>query len=58
MESRITIDPTICNGKPTIKGTRITVQSILEYMAAGDAESDILEMFPKLSKADLQACLK
>jgi len=36
MDSRITIDPDVCNGKPTLRGQRITVESILEYLASGD----------------------
>ena len=55
--SRITIDPQICHGKPIIKGTRQTVESIIEYMAAGDTSEDIIKEFPELSKEDILACL-
>jgi uncharacterized protein (DUF433 family) len=41
ISERITIDEKICNGKPVIKGTRITVQSILEFLALGDSPWDI-----------------
>ena len=58
MEKRIKIDPTICNGKPVIAGTRITVQSILEYLAAGDSPEEILTEFPKLSKEDISESLQ
>jgi len=54
---RISIDPAICNGKPCINGTRITVQSILEYLAAGDSEKEILDAFPQLTKEDIHSAL-
>lgn len=56
--NRITIDPDICGGKPAIRGKRITVQTVLGYLAAGDSKEDILEQFPSLEKEDLDACLK
>jgi uncharacterized protein (DUF433 family) len=39
---RITIDDNICNGRPTVRGTRITVQTVLEFLSAGDSAEDIL----------------
>lgn len=54
---RITVNPDVCNGHPTIRGKRITVQSILEYLSAGDREGDILGEFPELESADIRACL-
>ncbi|MBK6266137.1 DUF433 domain-containing protein [Marivirga sp. S37H4] len=57
LSTRITIDPNICNGKPTIRGKRITVQTILEFLAAGDAPKEILEQFPNLEEEDIKACL-
>lgn len=54
---RITIDPNICHGKPSIRGMRYPVASILEYLAAGDQAEDILQEFPDLEEADIQACL-
>lgn len=56
-EGRIVIDPAVCNGKPTIRGKRITAQSILEYLAAGDSEADILHQYPSLEPDDIKACL-
>ena len=53
---RITIDDSICNGKPTIRGLRITVQTILEFILAGTAEKEILEQYPLLVQDDLAAC--
>ena len=55
--TRIVVDPLIRFGKPTIKGTRICVQDILEYMAGGDTEAEILENFPQLTSEDVRACL-
>ena len=55
---RITIDEGVCNGKPTIKGTRITVQSLLEFLSAGDSEEEILKGYPKLKPEDIYAALK
>ena len=55
---RITIDENICNGKPTIRGKRIAVQTIIEYLSAGEKEEAILKQFPSLEKEDIMACLK
>jgi uncharacterized protein (DUF433 family) len=57
MTERITIDPDICNGKPVIRGTRITVQTVLEFLAAGDSTEDVLEEYPSLKREDVQACI-
>jgi len=54
---RITLDPNICHGKPTIRGLRYPVESILEYLSAGDSISDIIEEFDDLEEADILACL-
>lgn len=55
--NRITIDPQVCHGKPTIRGLRYTVESILEYLAAGDTVADILKEFKDLEEKDIYACL-
>jgi uncharacterized protein (DUF433 family) len=57
MSKRISVKPDICNGRPVISGTRIAVQTVLEFLAAGDSIEDVLEEFPKLTRADVQACL-
>ena len=54
---RITIKPDLCNGKPTVRGMRITVESILQYLSAGDSIEAILEAYPFLEKEDIQACI-
>lgn len=51
------IDPEICNGRPTVRGTRITAQTVLEFLAAGDTPQDILDEYPALSHDDILACL-
>ncbi|OBQ32235.1 MAG: antitoxin, partial [Anabaena sp. CRKS33] len=48
MESRITINPDICNGRPIITNTRISVQTIMEFLGAGDSIEEILEEYPSL----------
>ena len=55
---RITIEPDVCNGKPVIRGTRITAQTVLEFLAAGDSVDDLLEEYPDLKREDVQACLE
>jgi len=56
--ARITIDPAICHGKPVIRGLRYPVESMLEYLAAGDTIEDILAEFPDLERDDVLACLQ
>lgn len=53
----ITIDPGKRGGKPTIRGMRITVQDVLEYLAGGMSEEEILADFPELTREDIRACL-
>lgn len=55
---RITIDPSICHGKPVVRGLRYPVESLLEYLAGGDSIEDVLAEFPDLEKDDLLACLE
>ena len=55
---RITIDEDICNGKPTIRGKRITVQTVLEFLGAGETVDEILYQYPSLEKEDIAACLQ
>jgi uncharacterized protein (DUF433 family) len=53
----ITIEPGKRSGKPCIRGLRISVQDILEYLAGGMTEEEILEDFSELTQADIRACL-
>ncbi len=55
---RITIQPDICHGKPVIRGLRYPVESVLEYLAAGDSFASVLKEFPDLEREDLLACLE
>lgn len=53
----ITVEPGKRGGKPCIRGLRITVYDILEYLASGMTEQEILADFPDLTRADIRACL-
>ncbi|MGQ0541756.1 MAG: DUF433 domain-containing protein [Blastocatellia bacterium] len=53
----ITIDPGKRSGQPCIRGLRMTVQDVLEYLASGMSEEEILEDFPDLTREDILACL-
>lgn len=53
----ITIEPGKRSGKPTIRGTRMTVTDVLEYLAGGMTEVEILADFPGLNRDDIKACL-
>jgi uncharacterized protein (DUF433 family) len=57
MIRKIIIDPDICNGLPVIEGTRITAQTVLEFLSAGDTVEDVLEEYPSLLREDVLACL-
>jgi uncharacterized protein (DUF433 family) len=54
---RIVINPRVMVGKPIVRGTRLTVEYILNLMAHGATESEILAEYDGLTRADLQACL-
>ncbi|GGE16609.1 hypothetical protein GCM10011529_23830 [Polymorphobacter glacialis] len=47
----------VCGGKPCIRGTRMRVRDVLEYMAGGDSVDDLLGEFPFITRADIMACL-
>lgn len=55
--SQITANPNILGGKPIIKGTRISVELILQLLASGMSEEEILEDYPHLTREDIHACL-
>jgi uncharacterized protein (DUF433 family) len=54
---RIVVDPEVLDGKPVIRGTRLAVEFILELLAAGQSETDILAGYPGLTRDDIRACL-
>lgn len=56
-KEHISIDPAVRSGKPCVKGTRITVFDVLEYLAGGMSEDGILADFPSLKREDIRACL-
>ena len=57
LTERITSDPGMLGGKPAIRGMRMSVQTILEYLAAGETKENILKEFPFLEAEDIDACL-
>ena len=54
---RISIKPTVCHGKPCIKGTRIGVSLILDLLATGSTTEEILREYPHLTATDIRACI-
>lgn len=56
-QARISVNPAVRSGKPCIKGTRITVYDVLEYLAGGMTEEQILTDFPDLTREDIRASL-
>ncbi len=57
LSERIIVDPEILAGKPVIRGTRLAVEFILELLAAGQSEQDVLRNCPGLTRDDILACL-
>ena len=55
--ARITIDPQVCHGKPCVRGLRITVYDVLDYLASGMSHAELLHEFPDLTEEDIRACL-
>jgi len=56
-QERIVVDPAVCHGKACIKGTRVTVSVILDNLAAGVGQDEMLSSYPSLTPADIQAAL-
>lgn len=56
-ESRITLDPAVLDGKPVVRGTRLSVEHLIGLMAEGWSETEILADYPGLTHEDLTACL-
>ena len=57
-EERIEINPEICHGKPCIKGTRIMISLILEWLEEGKTFEEIIEAYPNLSNEDISAAIR
>ncbi len=58
LQERIVVDPEILVGKPVVRGTRLAVEFIIDLMAQGWPESEILRNYPGLTREDIQACLQ
>lgn len=58
MDDRIVVDPNICSGKPTVRGTRIMVKNILGMVAGGYTMAGIIEAYPELTNNDVTAALQ
>ena len=56
-QERIAIDPDVCHGKPTIRGTRIMVSIILDYLKTGETHEEILRQYPTLKESDIRAAI-
>ena len=56
--SRITVNPRQCGGRPCVRGLRIRVKDILDMLAGGSAEKEILRDFPDLESADIRAAIE
>jgi uncharacterized protein (DUF433 family) len=57
MHDHIVLDPTVLDGKPVVRGTRLSVEFIIGLMADGWSEADILANYPGLVREDISACL-
>jgi len=57
MDSRIEIHSEMCNGRPIVAGTRITVETVLSYLSAGDTVDDIIVAHPILTRDDILSCI-
>lgn len=55
---RVSIDPRVCFGKPVVRGTRIWVSLIVDNLAEGVPESELLAAYPRLKSEDIRACLR
>ena len=56
-KDHISMNPNVCHGKPCIKGTRIMVSIILDYLSAGETQETILREYPQITEGDVRAVL-
>lgn len=56
--NRITVDPEQCGGRPCVRGMRVRVTDVLDLLAAGLSQAQVLEEMPVLEKEDVEACLR
>ena len=52
----IVSNPDICNGRPVVKGTRVTVKSVMSFARAGDKDKKVLKAYPRITLEDLRVC--
>lgn len=57
LTERIAIEPEICDARPIVRGMRITVQTLLEYLTAGTTREEILYQYPAIENDDIDACI-
>lgn len=57
-QDRIVVDPEVLVGKPVIKGTRLSVELVIDLLGQGWSEDDVLRSYPKLTAEDIHACLE
>ena len=57
LTDRIVLDPEVLAGKPVIRGTRLAVEFIMELLAAGQSEQELLHSYPGITREDILACL-
>lgn len=57
-KERIAVDPAVLAGKPIVKGTRLAVEFVIDLLAQGWTEAQILGSYPGLTREDIQACLR
>ncbi len=58
MHEHISTDPAVMMGKPCVKGTRITVELVLRWLAGGNSVADVVAAYPQLTEADIRAALE
>jgi len=58
MPERIEINPEVCNGRPIIRGTRVSVETVLAYLGAGDSIEDVISAHPRLQREDVLASIE
>jgi uncharacterized protein (DUF433 family) len=58
LSDRISFDPTVCHGKPVVRGTRVLVANVVGAVAASQSFTEILEDYPSLTESDIRACLE
>ena len=57
LSDRISFDPTICHGRPVVRGTRVLVANVVGAVASGQSFQEILQDYPSLKELDIRACL-